>query len=147
MQAPSRTLIGHPFNPPHVVPLVEVVPGERTSPEAVADAVAFYTALGKQPQVLRKEIPGFVANRLHPLQPRAPTRCPDDGRCRNRHRALLFAARTAAGSVSCSAATLGDRMFLTLRYRFSKLDDGSARELGDILRDRLLNDHSISLRE
>jgi ketoreductase RED1 len=60
----SRTLVGHPFNPPHVIPLVEVVPGERTSPEAVADAVAFYAALGKRPQVLRREVPGFVANRL-----------------------------------------------------------------------------------
>jgi ketoreductase RED1 len=64
MRDPSRTLIGHPFNPPHLVPLVEVVPGEQTSPEAVADAVAFYAALGKRPQVLRKEVPGFVANRL-----------------------------------------------------------------------------------
>jgi ketoreductase RED1 len=57
-------LIGHPFNPPHIIPLVEVVPGPRTSPEAVKDAVAFYAALGKTPQVVRKEIGGFVANRL-----------------------------------------------------------------------------------
>ena len=64
MIAPERMLIGHPFNPPHIVPLVEVVPGRRTSPEAVADAVALYRALGKVPQVVRKEIGGFVANRL-----------------------------------------------------------------------------------
>lgn len=64
MQAPGRMLIGHPFNPPHVIPLVEVVPGAQTSPEAVADAVAFYSAIGKAPQVVRKEIGGFVANRL-----------------------------------------------------------------------------------
>jgi len=57
-------LIGHPFNPPHLIPLVEVVPGERTEPRAVADAVAFYKAVGKVPRVLRKEIQGFVANRL-----------------------------------------------------------------------------------
>lgn len=61
---PSRLLVGHPFNPPHLVPLVEVVPGERTDAQAVQDAVAFYRALGKQPVVLRREIPGFVANRL-----------------------------------------------------------------------------------
>ncbi|MER7842417.1 3-hydroxyacyl-CoA dehydrogenase NAD-binding domain-containing protein [Kitasatospora sp. NPDC096077] len=64
MAQPERLIVGHPFNPPHLVPLVEVVPGERTSPEVVEQARAFYTALGKQPQVLRKEIPGFVANRL-----------------------------------------------------------------------------------
>ena len=64
MQDPSRLLIGHPFNPPHLIPLVEVVPGQRTDPKAVEDAVAFYSALGKVARVLRKEIPGFVANRL-----------------------------------------------------------------------------------
>ena len=64
MRNPGRLLIGHPVNPPHLIPLVEVVPGERTEPEAVADAVAFYKALGKVPRVLRKEIQGFVANRL-----------------------------------------------------------------------------------
>lgn len=61
---PERLLVGHPFNPPHLIPLVEVVPGEGTSEEAVADAVAFYAALGKVPRVVRKEMPGFVANRL-----------------------------------------------------------------------------------
>lgn len=64
MKDASRLLIGHPFNPPHLIPLIEVVPGERTAPEATADAVAFYEALGKVPRVLKKEIPGFVANRL-----------------------------------------------------------------------------------
>jgi len=64
MQDPSRLLVGHPFNPPHLIPLVEVVPGQRTDPKAVEDAVAFYSALGKVARVLRKEIPGFVANRL-----------------------------------------------------------------------------------
>ena len=60
----SRLLIGHPFNPPHLVPLVEVVPGEATAATAVEEAVGFYRALGKVAQVLKKEIPGFVANRL-----------------------------------------------------------------------------------
>jgi ketoreductase RED1 len=64
MKNASRLLIGHPFNPPHLIPLVEIVPGERTDPRAVEDAVAFYEALGKVPRVLRKEIQGFVANRL-----------------------------------------------------------------------------------
>lgn len=60
----SRLLVGHPFNPPHLVPLVEVVPGEQTDPAVVEEAVEFYRALGKRPLVLRKEVPGFVANRL-----------------------------------------------------------------------------------
>lgn len=64
MKDPRRLLVGHPFNPPHLIPLVEVVPGEKTDPQAVEDAVAFYTALGKVARVLHKEIAGFVANRL-----------------------------------------------------------------------------------
>ncbi|WP_224276997.1 3-hydroxyacyl-CoA dehydrogenase NAD-binding domain-containing protein [Streptomyces sp. LS1784] len=64
MKQPGRLVIGHPFNPPHLVPLVEVVPGEQTDPDTVRRAVAFYTALGKKPQVLRRQVPGFVANRL-----------------------------------------------------------------------------------
>lgn len=64
MRDPSRLVVGHPFNPPHMVPLVEVVPGERTDPAAVEEAAEFYRALGKRPLVLRKEKPGFVANRL-----------------------------------------------------------------------------------
>ena len=64
MKDASRVLIGHPFNPPHLIPLVEVVPGKRTSKETVAEAVQFYKAIGKSPIVIEKEIPGFVANRL-----------------------------------------------------------------------------------
>jgi ketoreductase RED1 len=63
MQAPGRLIVGHPFNPPHLVPLVEVAPSKTTYP-AVDLAVAFYTSVGKRPQVLGREIPGFVANRL-----------------------------------------------------------------------------------
>ena len=64
MQDPGRLLVGHPFNPPHVVPLIEVVPGAQTSPERAEAAADFYRSLGKVPVVLRKEIGGFVANRL-----------------------------------------------------------------------------------
>jgi ketoreductase RED1 len=64
MRQPERLVIGHPFNPPHLVPLVEVVPGARTDAAVVERAVGFYRAMGKQPQVVRKEVPGFVANRL-----------------------------------------------------------------------------------
>jgi carnitine 3-dehydrogenase len=61
---PERTVIGHPFNPPYLLPLVEIVGGRRTDPEAVAWAVAFYRAAGKVPLAMKKEIPGFVATRL-----------------------------------------------------------------------------------
>ncbi len=61
---PDRVLIGHPFNPPHLIPLVEVVGGEWTSPQAVEAALDFYHCLGKKPIHIRKEIKGFVANRL-----------------------------------------------------------------------------------
>lgn len=64
MVDPGRVVVGHPFNPPHVVPLVEVVPGARTTAETTAAAADFYRSLGKAPVVLRKEIGGFVANRL-----------------------------------------------------------------------------------
>ena len=64
MKSPQRMLIGHPFNPPHLIPLVEVVPGRKTSAEAVLRTRAFYDSLGKKTVVLRKEIPGFVANRI-----------------------------------------------------------------------------------
>jgi 3-hydroxyacyl-CoA dehydrogenase len=61
---PERVLVGHPFNPPHIIPLVEVVAGARTSPQAIERAIAFYAALGKKPILLNKELPGHVANRL-----------------------------------------------------------------------------------
>jgi carnitine 3-dehydrogenase len=61
---PERVLVGHPFNPPHLIPLVEVVPGEKTSEAAVEQAMAFYLAVGKRPIRLRQELPGHVANRL-----------------------------------------------------------------------------------
>jgi 3-hydroxyacyl-CoA dehydrogenase len=61
---PERCVIGHPFNPPHVIPLVEVVGGKKTSPEAIQQAIAFYASIGKKPIYLRKEFPGHAANRL-----------------------------------------------------------------------------------
>lgn len=61
---PERVLVGHPFNPPHIIPLVEVVGGSKTSPEALQRAVAFYASIGKKPVHLRKELPGHVSNRL-----------------------------------------------------------------------------------
>jgi 3-hydroxyacyl-CoA dehydrogenase len=61
---PERCLVGHPFNPPHIIPLVEVVGGAKTSPEAIQQALKFYASIGKKPVHLRKELPGHVGNRL-----------------------------------------------------------------------------------
>jgi 3-hydroxyacyl-CoA dehydrogenase len=61
---PERVLVGHPFNPPHIIPLVEVVGGTKTSPEAIQQALAFYTSIGKKAIHLKKELPGHVGNRL-----------------------------------------------------------------------------------
>src|SRR5712691_2523025 len=61
---PERVVIGHPFNPPHIIPLVEVVGGTKTAPEAIQQAISFYASIGKKPIHLKKELPGHVANRL-----------------------------------------------------------------------------------
>jgi carnitine 3-dehydrogenase len=61
---PERILVGHPFNPPHIIPLVEVVGGTKTSPEAIKAAIAFYASIRKKPIHLKKELPGHVGNRL-----------------------------------------------------------------------------------
>jgi carnitine 3-dehydrogenase len=61
---PERVVLGHPFNPPHLIPLVEVSGGRTTSTQAVERTLGFYRAIGKHPIRLRKEIRGHVANRL-----------------------------------------------------------------------------------
>ena len=61
---PERCVIGHPFNPPHLVPLVEIVGGAKTSENTIQRAAEFYTSLGKRTVRLNKEVPGHVANRL-----------------------------------------------------------------------------------
>jgi len=61
---PERVVIGHPFNPPHIIPLVEVVGGSKTSPDAIQQAIRFYASIGKKPIHLKKELPGHVANRF-----------------------------------------------------------------------------------
>jgi carnitine 3-dehydrogenase len=61
---PERVVVGHPFNPPHLIPLVEVVGGERTSEDTVVRSIAFYAGIGKHPIRVRHEIKGHIANRL-----------------------------------------------------------------------------------
>ena len=64
MQRPARALLAHPFNPPHLIPLVELVAGRQTGADAMERARLFFERLGKTPVVLHKEIPGHIANRL-----------------------------------------------------------------------------------
>jgi 3-hydroxyacyl-CoA dehydrogenase len=64
VKRPGRCVVAHPFNPPHLVPLVEIVPGNQTTPQTVEDVRTFFNSLGKMPVVLKKETTGFIANRL-----------------------------------------------------------------------------------
>src|SRR5205085_7752925 len=64
MTHPQRLVVGHPFNPVYLLPLVEVCPGQQTSPDAVQRAADVYASLGMKPLVLQHEIDGFVADRL-----------------------------------------------------------------------------------
>lgn len=60
----GRTLAAHPYNPPYLVPLVELAGGPRTAPETLSRAAAFYESVGKRPVVLERDVPGYIANRL-----------------------------------------------------------------------------------
>lgn len=63
-RTPERTVVGHPFNPPYLLPLVEMIGGRKTDPRTVQWTEQFYRAAGKAPLVLQKEVPGFIATRL-----------------------------------------------------------------------------------
>lgn len=62
--AAPRFVVGHPFNPPHLIPLVEIVSSKVTDPAAAKWAFGFYAHIGKHPIVVKKEVPGHLANRL-----------------------------------------------------------------------------------
>jgi len=76
---PERVVVGHPFNPPHLVPLVEVVGGQKTNPATIDWAMAFYDAIGKKAIRLNKEITGHLANRLQLALWREALHCIDEG--------------------------------------------------------------------
>ena len=61
---PQRLIVGHPFNPPHLIPLVEIAGGRETAPHVLEWAVEFYLAMGKAPVLMKKEAYGHIANRL-----------------------------------------------------------------------------------
>ena len=76
---PERCVIGHPFNPPQLIPLVEIVGGAKTSEETIRRATEFYTSIGKQTVRLNKEVPGHVANRLQAALAREVYHLVDEG--------------------------------------------------------------------
>jgi carnitine 3-dehydrogenase len=102
---PERCIIGHPFSPPHMIPLVEVVGGRHTSPAIVERALAFYREIGKRPIHVRKEMRGLLVNRLqaalgdHGSAPHISPR----GR-RRRHGPFYAAPRRAPGPRLVAAA-------------------------------------------
>jgi len=61
---PDRCLAGHPYNPPHLIPLVELAPGEKTAKETVEAARRFYEGVSKRPVILNRAVPGYLANRM-----------------------------------------------------------------------------------
>ncbi len=78
---PERLLVVHYFNPGHLIPVVEVVLGPQTSPETVETATRLLRDAGKTPAVLRKEVPGFIANRLQSALLREAIALVNDGVC------------------------------------------------------------------
>jgi len=76
---PQRCMVGHPFNPVYLLPLVEVVGGSQTSPLAIEAAIGIYKALGMKPLHVRKEVPGFIADRLLEAQWREALHLVNDG--------------------------------------------------------------------
>ncbi|MDR2248944.1 3-hydroxyacyl-CoA dehydrogenase NAD-binding domain-containing protein [Acinetobacter sp.] len=78
---PERIFLGHPFNPPHLLPLVEIVGGNLTDPQLLKRASAFYQRLGKHPIILNKEVKGHVANRLQAALWREAFSLVKDGVC------------------------------------------------------------------
>jgi 3-hydroxyacyl-CoA dehydrogenase len=73
---PERCVIAHPFNPPHLIPLVEIVGGAKTSEATIRRAAEFYTSIGQRTVRLNKEMPGHVANRLQRWRARFITSLP-----------------------------------------------------------------------
>ena len=78
---PQSILVGHPYNPSYLLPLIELCGGEQTSPEAIQRAKEIYTGMGKVAVVCKKEIYGFIVNRLSWAALEAAKECVRDGVC------------------------------------------------------------------
>ena len=78
---PERFIGAHPYNPPHLIPLVEITKGDKTSEEIVETAKEFFTMIGKEPVVLQKEALGFICNRIQMALYREVCQLVMDGVC------------------------------------------------------------------
>lgn len=146
---PGRTVIGHPFNPPYLLPLVEIVGGKATEQAAVDWAVAFYRVAGKAPLAMKKEIPGFVATRLqealwrealHMVANGEATPDDIDNALMNGPAArLMVQGQCMAFHVACGEggmATNLDQFGPALKWPWTRLE---APELTQDLRDRMVD--------
>jgi carnitine 3-dehydrogenase len=146
---PERCVVGHPFNPPYLLPLVEVIGGDKTSEDALDWVMAFYDHAGKEPIRLKKEIPGFIATRLQEALWREALHMVANGEAspEDIDRALRFgpAPRMAiqgqcmAFHVACGAggmATNLDQFGPALKLPWTRLE---APELTQELRDAMVN--------
>jgi len=79
MRHPERLIVCHPFNPPHIVPLIEIIGGEKTAPAVVDWALRFFEALGKKPIRVDKEVTAFLTNRLQFALLREAVHCVAEG--------------------------------------------------------------------
>src|SRR6056300_377903 len=146
---PERCVVGHPFNPPYLLPLVEVIGGDKTVDDALDWVMAFYHHAGKEPIRLKKEIPGFIATRLQEALWREALHMVANGEAspEDIDRALRFgpAPRMAiqgqcmAFHVACGAggmATNLDQFGPALKLPWTRL---KAPELTQELRDAMVN--------
>ena len=145
----SRMIVGHPFNPPYLLQLVEVVTGEDTSKETVQWIEGFYNSVGKVPLILRKEIPGFIATRLQEALWREALHMVDNNEATpaDIDKALIYgpASRMVvqgickAFHVACGEggmATNLDQFGPALKLPWTRLE---APELTTTLRDKMVN--------
>ena len=148
-ETPERCVVGHPFNPPYLLPLVEVIGGDKTAEDALDWVMAFYHHAGKEPIRLKKEIPGFIATRLQEALWREALHMVANGEAspKDIDRALRFgpAPRMAiqgqcmAFHVACGAggmATNLDQFGPALKLPWTRL---KAPELTQELRDAMVN--------
>lgn len=147
--SPERTVVGHPFNPPYLLPLVEIVGGQNTGNDALEWAMDFYRIAGKEPLRLKKETPGFIATRLQEALWREALHmvANDEASPEDIDRALRFGpgprmaiqGQCMAFHVACGAggmATNLDQFGPALKLPWTRLD---APELTKELRDRMVD--------
>ncbi|KAK4959177.1 hypothetical protein LTR10_003977 [Elasticomyces elasticus] len=115
---PERVLIGHPFNPPHLMPLLTSVPiaFSTTSAENVRVAIDFYKSLGKRPVLVKKEVPGFAANRLQA------------GLCAEAYSLVKNGVLSAEDVDACVTSSLGPRWALTGPYMSNISGGGGGKD-------------------